>query len=70
MAGSEVIELAGGLDDFLDPGVTKLDYIPGIHVNQVIMLHAAVGLFKLGDILTKLMLDHQAAIQQQLDGII
>jgi hypothetical protein len=70
MTGSEVIEFAGSLDDFLDPGVTKLDHISGIHVDQVIMLHAPIGLFKLGDILTELMFDHQAAIQQQLDGVI
>ena len=70
MAGREVVEFACGLDNLLDPGVAKLDNIARIHIDQVIVLHAAVSLFKLGDVLAELMFYNQTAVQQQLNGIV
>ena len=70
MTWSEVVELAGGLDDLLDPWITKLNNITGIHVYQMVVLHAAVGLFELCYILSELMFDNQAAIEQQFNGVL
>jgi len=70
MTGREVIELTGCIDDFLDARITEFNDVAGIHVDQVIMLHAAKCLFELGDVLSKLVLDHQAAIQEEFNGIV
>ena len=67
---AEVVELASRLDYLLNPGIAKLDYIARIHIDEVIVLHAAVGLFKLGDIFAELMFHNHAAVEQQLNGIV
>ena len=64
VTGSEVVEFAGSLDNFFNPGIAKFNHIAGIHVDQVIVLHTVIGLFKLGDVLAKLMFYHKAAVQQ------
>lgn len=66
----EIIDLAGGLNDLLDPGIAEFNHIARFHIDQVIMLHAVVGLFKLRNIFSELVFDHQVAIQQQFDGVV
>ena len=51
-------------------GIAEFNHIACVHVNQVVVLHAPVCLFKLGNVLAKLMLHHQAAIEEQLYGIV
>ena len=70
MTGSEVVEFASSLDNLFNPGIAELDHIAGIHFNQVVVLHAPVGLFELCNVLSELMLYHQAAIEEQLYGIV
>ena len=62
MRGLEVVQLAGGFDDVIDPRITELDYFSRVHVDQMVMLHTVIGLFKLGNVLAELMLDHQVAV--------
>jgi hypothetical protein len=70
MAGSEIVEFAGSPYDLFDPGIAEFNHIPGLHVDQVIMLHATIGLFELGNVFSELMFDHQAAIKEEFNGII
>ncbi len=70
VAGSEIVELARCPDDLLNAGITKLSDLPGFDINEMVVLHAMVGLFKLGDVLAELVLYHQVAIEQQLNGIV
>ena len=66
----KVHQVGDGILNLLDAGVTKFDNLPAILTNQVIMLFALIGFFKLGDVLPKLMFDHQVAFQQQFNGIV
>lgn len=70
MAWHKIVQLAGCFDDLLNPRITEFDHIARIHIDQVVMLHAMVCFFKLCDILSELMFDHEAAVQQQLDSIV
>ena len=70
MGGTEIVKFAGCLDDFIDPGITEFYDFPGIHVYEVIMLHAMIGLLELGNVLAELVLNYQVAVKQQLDGIV
>ena len=70
MAGCEVVQLAGRFDNLFNAWVAEFYDIPGLHIDQMVMLHAMVGLFKLCDIPAKLMLDHEIAIQKQLNRVI
>ena len=70
VTGREVIKLAGRLDNLLDPRIAELDHIARIHVDQMVVLHAAVSFLELGDVLAELMFYHKAAVQQKLNGIV
>ena len=70
VTGCEVIELAGCLDDLLDPWIAEVDDIARIHVDKMVVLHATVSFLELGDVLAELMLHHQAAVQQKFNGIV
>jgi hypothetical protein len=64
MTGGEVVKLARRFDNLFNAGIAKFYDIARIHVDQVIVLHAMVGFLKLGDVLSKLVLYNQAAIEQ------
>ena len=70
VTGCEVVEFARRLDNLLDPWVAELDDITRIHIYQVVVLHATVCLFELGNVFAKLMFYHQTAVQQQFNGIV
>ena len=70
MTGCEVIEFTCSFDDLIYPGITKFDHISGLHIYKVIMLHTVVCFFKLRNISAELMLNNQAAIQQELNGVV
>ena len=59
----EVVQFAGCPYNFFNPGIAKLDNFSGVEVDEVVMLHATVCFFKLGDIFSKLVLDYQVTIQ-------
>ena len=64
MTGRKVVQFTGSFYDLLNPGIAEFDNITGFHINEVIMLHAMICLLKLSNILTKLMFNHKAAVQQ------
>ena len=70
MAGSKVVEFTGGLDNLFNPGIAEFDHIARIHVDQVVVLHAPISFFELSNVLSELVLYHQAAIEEQLYGIV
>lgn len=70
VAWREVVQFACSPDDLFDPGITKLDDISGVHIDEVVMLHAVVCLFELGDVLAELVLDHQVTVQQEFNGVV
>jgi len=63
-------QIGNGVLYFLYPGITKLNHLPTFLADQVIMLSALICLFKLGDVFTKLMFDHQIAFLEQFNGIV
>ena len=56
--------------DLLYPGIAKLEYFPGIDTDKMIVLPGAEAFFKLCAVVPELVLYHQVAIQQQLDGVV
>ena len=68
--GSEVVQFAGSINNFIYPGVAELNNFTCFNINKMIVLSALVCSFKLGNILSKLMLNDQITIEQQLNGII
>lgn len=66
----EVIQLAGCAYDLLYPRITEFDDIPRIHIDEVIVLHALIGLLKLCNVFPELMFDDQVAIEQQFNGVV
>jgi hypothetical protein len=70
VTGGEVVQLACGADNLLDPRITEFDHIARIHIDQVIMLHAVIGFLKLCDVLSELVFYHQVTIEQQFNGVI
>ena len=60
----EVMQFARRTYNFVDPGIAKLDNFPCFNINQMIVLSALVCSFKLGNILSELMLYNQIAIEQ------
>ena len=59
----EIIKLAGSLDDFIDPRITKFYDFTAVHIDQVIMLHTLVCFFKLRNVFPKLMFHHEVTVQ-------
>ena len=70
VGGFEIIQFAGRFYDIVDPGITELNHLSRLNIDQVVMLHAMVGFFELRDVLAELVLDHQIAVQQQFNGIV
>ena len=70
MTGSKVVKLAGCLNNLFNSGIAKLNNIARIHVDQVIVLHAVIRFLELGYVLSELVFNYQAAIKQQLYGVI
>lgn len=68
--GFEIVQFTGRFYDLLNAWVTEFQYLSGIKIYQVIMLHAPVCPLKLGNVLAELVFDHQVAIQQQFNGIV
>lgn len=56
--------------DGLYPWVTKLDNLPGISHNDMVMLPVEVGFFIMALVLAKLVPSYQAAFQQQFYRVI
>jgi hypothetical protein len=50
--------------NFLNPWITEFSYTATFCTDQVIVLFALVGLLKLGNIFSKLMLNDKIAIQK------
>jgi len=59
-----------GLFDLMDPWIAIFFDPAANGANDVIMLFAGISLFKLSNVLTELVLDHQPAVKQQFHGII
>ena len=55
---------------FMNPGIAKLINPAASSADDMVMLFARKGFLKLGDILSKLMLDNQSAIQQKFHGVV
>ncbi len=66
----ESIQLTCSINNFLHPGIAKFNDPATVHVNKMIMLHTLIGLFKLCNVFSKLVLDNKVAIQQQFNGIV
>ena len=61
------------LDGFLDvlkPGVAILQHLSCVEVNEMVVLPELVGTFILCAVVPELVLDHQIAVEQQLDGVV
>lgn len=56
--------------NLLDPGITKLEYFRTIGKDDVVVLLILMCLFKLGEVLSKLMFPNKVARQQQLCGVV
>lgn len=56
--------------DGFNPGIIKLENLPGVIINKMIVLFEQSGFFKLGIVGTELMFGHQSAIQKQFYGIV
>ena len=56
--------------DFKQAWVTKLHHRLRLQVNEMVVLAELVGAFVLRAIVSELVLDDQAAVQKQVDGII
>jgi hypothetical protein len=68
--GSEVMQFARRIYNFMDPWIAEFNDFPGFNINKMIVLAAMVGSFKLCNVFAELMFDDQVAIEQQFNGII
>jgi hypothetical protein len=66
----ETVKTAGCADYLLYPWIAKLNYLPRLYVDKMIMLAALVSTLKLRNILPELMFDHEVAIEEQFNCII
>ena len=66
----KIHQVGDGVLDFLDSGIAKFNHLATVLAYQVVVLFTLIGLFKLGDIFSELMLYNQVAFQKQLDGVI
>ena len=62
--------LLNRLLDFEKSWVAKLHHVLRLHVDEMVVLAELVGTLVLCAVVPKLVLDDQAAIQQQLDGVV
>jgi hypothetical protein len=56
--------------DFMHPRIAVFINPAAGCANDVVVLFAQVGLFELGDVFAELVLDHEAAVEQQFHGIV
>lgn len=70
MQNLEVQDFSYGILNILDARITKFQNLITIHTDEVIVLFVSVGLFKLGKILTKLMLRDQVTFNQKIQRIV
>jgi len=66
----KAVKVAGCPYDLFYPWIAEFDYLPGLHIDKMIVLTALIGPFELSDIFSKLVLYHQAAVEKKLDCII
>lgn len=70
MQDFEVQDFTYGILDVLDTRVTELQYLVALDTDQMVVLLISVGLLKLGDVLTKLMLCHQVTFFQKVQSVV
>lgn len=70
MADVVLHDTSHGFFNLMDPWVTIFINPAAGCTDYMIMLFALVGFFELGNIFTELMLDHQAAVEQQFHRIV
>ena len=63
-------QVGDGILDLLNSRIAKFNYFSTFLTDQVVMLSALISFFKLGNVLTKLMFDHQVALQKQFYGVV
>ena len=66
----KIHQIRDGILNFLNARITELNDLATLLTNQVVVLLTLVSLLELCNILSKLMLNHQIAFQQQFNGII
>jgi hypothetical protein len=66
----KAVEVTCSVYNFVDPRIAELNNLPRFKVNKVIVLAALISTFKLGNIFTKLMLDHKITIEKQFYCIV
>ena len=59
-----------GLLDLHKSWVAVFQHLTGVKINKVVVLPELVGMFVLGSVVAKLVLDHQIAVEQQLHGVV
>jgi hypothetical protein len=59
-----------GLLNILNPGIAKFDNLVTIGADQVIVLLVTIRFLVLGQVLAKLVLTHQVALHQQVEGVV
>lgn len=59
-----------GVDNILYPGVIKLDYSPGISVDNMVVLARWPRLFVHWCKSTEMVFDDEVAFEQQLDSVV
>src|SRR5688572_14037176 len=70
MLNIEVEELFDRILNVLDPGIAEFNHAVTVRADKVIMLPVAEGFFKLRQVLSKLMLAYQVAIDENVKSII
>lgn len=69
----QYLETLGIFHHFLDvvqARIAKFNHLVAIHTNQVIVVAAGIGFFKLADVLPKLVFGNQKTIDQQIQRIV
>lgn len=66
----ELVLILNVLHYFIDAWIGKFFHFAALLTNEVFMMAVVEGFFELGDVVTKLMFDHQFAIQEQVDGVV
>lgn len=59
----KIVKFACGLNYFMYTGITEFNNLTGSDIDQMIVLAAMVGPFKLGNVFAELVFDNQAAVE-------
>ena len=62
--------LFDSLLDFHEPRVAILQHLAGLQIHKMVVLAEFVRTLVLGAVVAELVLDHQVAVQKQLDGVV